>query len=88
MLPDGVAARIQHIGQARLPRARPHRLRAHRPAHGRRRAGVYVLEANPNPQLAYGEDFAESAERAGVLYPALLERIVSLGLRWRPERIR
>ena len=27
---------------------------------------VYVLEANPNPQLAYGEDFAESAERAGV----------------------
>jgi len=25
-----------------------------------------------------GEDFAESAERAGVMYPALLERIVSL----------
>ena len=29
---------------------------------------IYVLEANPNPQLAYGEDFAESAERAGVSY--------------------
>ena len=25
----------------------------------------YVLEANPNPQIAYGEDFAESAEHSG-----------------------
>jgi len=47
----------------------------------------YVLEANPNPQLAYGEDFAESAERAGLSYEALLERIVSLGLAWRPDLI-
>jgi D-alanine-D-alanine ligase len=29
---------------------------------------VYVLEANPNPQLAHGEDFAESAEAAGIGY--------------------
>ena len=49
---------------------------------------LYVIEANPNPQLARGEDFAESAERAGVMYPALLERIVSLGLAWHPERVR
>jgi D-alanine-D-alanine ligase len=47
---------------------------------------VYVLEANPNPQLAYGEDFAESAEKADISYPALLQRILNLGLRWRPER--
>jgi D-alanine-D-alanine ligase len=47
---------------------------------------VYVLEANPNPQLAYGEDFAESAERAGISYADLLQRIVNLGLRWRPDR--
>jgi D-alanine-D-alanine ligase len=46
----------------------------------------YVLEANPNPQLAYGEDFAESAERAGIFYEDLLQRIVKLGLSWRPER--
>jgi D-alanine-D-alanine ligase len=46
---------------------------------------VYVLEANPNPQLAYGEDFAESAEKAGIGYQELLQRILSLGLRWRPE---
>ena len=26
---------------------------------------IVVLEANPNPQLAYGEDFAEAAEKAG-----------------------
>jgi D-alanine-D-alanine ligase len=46
----------------------------------------YVLEANPNPNLAYGEDFAESAEKAGVSYERLLERILALGLRWEPER--
>ena len=45
---------------------------------------TYVIEANPNPQLAYGEDFAESAERAGISYEALLQRIVTLGLSWRP----
>ena len=43
-----------------------------------------MLEANPNPQLAHGEDFAESAEAAGVGYGPLLERIVNLGLAWEP----
>ena len=47
---------------------------------------AYVLEANPNPNLAYGEDFAESAEVNGVSYEKLLERIITLGLRWEPER--
>jgi D-alanine-D-alanine ligase len=47
---------------------------------------VYVLEANPNPNLAYGEDFSESAEAAGVSYERLLERIISLGRRWEPVR--
>ena len=46
----------------------------------------FVLEANPNPNLAYGEDFAESAETSGVTYEKLLERILTLGLRWEPER--
>jgi D-alanine-D-alanine ligase len=48
---------------------------------------VYVLEANPNPQLAYGEDFAESAEHGGLSYEALLQRILNCGLLWRPERL-
>ena len=45
-----------------------------------------VLEANPNPNLAYGEDFAESAEVAGISYERLLDRILTLGIRWEPER--
>jgi D-alanine-D-alanine ligase len=47
---------------------------------------MFVLEANPNPNLAYGEDFAESAEVAGLPYERLLDRIIALGLRWEPER--
>jgi len=48
---------------------------------------AYVLEANPNPNLAYGEDFAESAEVSGLSYERLRERIITLGLRWVLERI-
>ncbi len=39
----------------------------------------YLIEANPNPQLAYGEDFAESAHAAGIEYDDLLQRIINLG---------
>ena len=46
---------------------------------------VYVLEANPNPQIAQYEDFALSADHAGIPYPDLLQRILMLGLRWNPE---
>ena len=84
-LPDDLRDRIRHIckrvyralelsGYARIDlRVEPD---------GR----VYVLEANANPQIAYGEDFAESAEHAGVSYEDLLTRIINAGLRWRPER--
>ncbi len=47
---------------------------------------MFVLEANPNPNLAYGEDFAESGEVMGISYERLLERIITLGLRWEPAR--
>ena len=40
-----------------------------------------------DPQLAQGEDFAESAKRAGVSYAKLIERIIGLGLQWRPSRM-
>ncbi|WP_443147894.1 D-alanine--D-alanine ligase family protein [Nitrospira sp.] len=46
---------------------------------------LYILEANPNAQLAYGEDLAESAERAGISYEALIQRILNIGLSWKPE---
>ena len=42
---------------------------------------VYFIEANPNPILAADEDFAQSALKAGLSYPQLLDRIVRLGLK-------
>ena len=41
---------------------------------------MHVLEANPNPQLAHGEDFADSAERAGLSYGDLLQAIINMAL--------
>jgi D-alanine-D-alanine ligase len=40
----------------------------------------YILEANPNPNVAYGEDFAESAASTGISYEALLQHLLSLGV--------
>jgi len=42
---------------------------------------LYVLEANPNPDIAYGEEVAEAAEKAGLSYEKLIARIVHLALR-------
>lgn len=44
---------------------------------------IYVLEANANPNLAYGEDFAESADKAGINYQTLIQRIVNLGIAYK-----
>ena len=85
-LPDGIADRVQHvskrvfkvlelIGYARVD------LRLDS------QGQIHVLEANPNPQIARSEDFAESAKHAGMNYPALLQRILTTGLRWEPERL-
>ena len=43
---------------------------------------IYVLEANPNPDLCHDEDFSQSAKTAGVDYDTLIQRLVNLGLRW------
>ncbi|HZS11042.1 MAG TPA: ATP-grasp domain-containing protein [Nitrospirales bacterium] len=83
-LPIGLCQRIQHLckrvyrslelsGYARID------LRLDRDGK------VYVLEANPNPQIAHDEDFADSAKRAGMSYKALIQRIVTLGLEWSVE---
>jgi len=85
-LPQGVAEKVQHItkrvykvlelsGYARID------LRLDDLGQ------VHVLEANPNPQIARSEDFAESAALAGLPYPALLQRILTTGIRWEPERL-
>jgi D-alanine-D-alanine ligase len=46
---------------------------------------LYLLEANPNPQLANGEDFADSAAAAGVGYDQLLQSILKLGMAYSPR---
>jgi len=46
----------------------------------------YFIEANPNPEIAKNDEFASSAEVAGIPYPELLQKLVTLGLsRVRPE---
>lgn len=44
----------------------------------------YLLEANSNADVAFGEELAESAQKAGLGYEQLLQRIVTLGLSYRP----
>jgi D-alanine-D-alanine ligase len=41
---------------------------------------LYFLEANPNPEIARGEEFADSAQAAGIGYETLVQRILALGL--------
>ncbi|MBN1441156.1 MAG: ATP-grasp domain-containing protein [Planctomycetes bacterium] len=43
---------------------------------------VFLLEPNPNPDLARSEEFASAAELAGYAYPELIQKILSLGYRY------
>jgi D-alanine-D-alanine ligase len=40
----------------------------------------YFLEANPNPDIAHDAEFAEAAGLDGLDYPALLDRVLRIGL--------
>lgn len=42
---------------------------------------IYILEANPNPDLAFGEEVAEAAERAGCSYENLIAQIIKQALK-------
>src|SRR5476649_2456145 len=42
---------------------------------------VYFIETNPNPILAEDEDFAQSAGKAGLPYPQLIDRIIRHGMK-------
>jgi D-alanine-D-alanine ligase len=46
---------------------------------------IFVLEANPNPDLSHGGEFAASAENAGISYDEVLERVLQLGLSYRAQ---
>lgn len=47
--------------------------------------GIFLLEANCNPNLCDGEDFSASANAGGVGYDALIHRIIRLGLGYQAE---
>lgn len=40
----------------------------------------YFIEANPNPEIAAGEEFAQAALHDGLVYSELLNRILALGI--------
>jgi D-alanine-D-alanine ligase len=85
-LPDAICERIQHVCKRTyraLEMSGYARIDLRLDGTGK----VWVIEANPNPQIAKGEDFADSAEKAGISYESLLQRIVNLGLRWQPESV-
>jgi D-alanine-D-alanine ligase len=86
-LAEDVSAKVQHLAK-RVYRALDLTGYARIDLRMKDNGEMYVIEANPNPQLAQGEDFAESARRAGVSYAKLIERIISLGLQWQPSRMK
>ena len=47
---------------------------------------LVILEANPNPDIAYGEEVAEAAERVGINYESLIDKIIRLALRRYAQR--
>ncbi len=48
---------------------------------------AYLLEANPNPQIAKDEDFAQSALHAGTSYPELIEQLMQFGMKYKASGI-
>jgi D-alanine-D-alanine ligase len=47
---------------------------------------IYLIEPNPNPDLGRGEDFSESALAVGVNYEDLIQRVLTLGLKYQTAR--
>lgn len=43
---------------------------------------IYVIEANPNPDISSVDEFASSANEAGIKYKELLQQILTKGLNW------
>ena len=84
-LPDGKAEKIQHLAK-RVYRALGLSGYARIDVRMDAAGGVYVLEANPNPQIAHDEDFSDSAEKDGYPYTDLLQELLNIGLRWQPAK--
>lgn len=85
-LPDGAAEKVQHLAK-RVYRALGLSGYARIDMRMDGEGHIYVLEANPNPQIADDEDFAESARKTAVPYKDLLQELIHIGMRWRPARV-
>jgi D-alanine-D-alanine ligase len=48
---------------------------------------AYLLEANPNPQIAKDEDFALSAKHVGLDYPSLIDQLIRYGMKYKPTNM-
>jgi D-alanine-D-alanine ligase len=85
-LPEDVTAKVQHLARRTY---RALELSGYARIDFRMDGGnnPYVIEANANPQLAEDEDFAQSAKRAKLAYPKLLDCIMTLGVQWQPHRM-
>ena len=77
-LPEDVVARLEQMSRRIFS---PQQLTGYARMDFRLRAdgSLYALEANANPNLSEAEDFAQSALKAGMAYPNVLERILKLG---------
>ncbi len=40
----------------------------------------YIIEANPNPDIAFGEEFSSSAKMSGISYEELIDMLLTQGL--------
>jgi D-alanine-D-alanine ligase len=83
-LPPGLADRLDRLAR-RIYRALHMSGYARMDFRVREDGTPWALEANANPNLEQEEDFADAALHDGIRYPALLQRIISLGLSYRAE---
>ncbi len=47
---------------------------------------IYFIEANPNPDIANGDEFAIAAALNSCDYLSLIQKVLSLGLSWEPAQ--
>jgi D-alanine-D-alanine ligase len=83
-LPEGVPALLDRMAR-RIYRALHMSGYARMDLRMRDDGSLYFLEANANPNLEQYEDFGRAAVHAGIAYPRLLERIMSLGMSYHAE---
>ncbi len=84
-LPEGKAEQIQDLAK-RVYRALGLSGYARIDLRMDKNGQLYILEANPNPQIAHDEDFADSAEKGSYPYKDLLQELLKVGLRWRSAK--